>query len=226
MPTKLFAGAAYFIGVAGAGVFFVYVVGAGTGYWPQREAKGQQQAILINAALLLLFALQHSGMARQTFKQRMPAPLERSIYVATSGIILGTLTFFWQPLPGDPIWHGPIWIVAFSILAALGIGGCCAWLGQANFFGWTQAWTGPSATHEPLRVDGPYRYVRHPLMLGFLVAIWAQPILPTTLLMLNAGMTIYVVVAIRLEEQDLVAEFGEEYEKYRNAVPMLIPWPW
>src|SRR5260370_18558218 len=71
-----------------------------------------------------------------------------------------------------------------------------------------------------------YRFVRHPLMLGLFIAIWAQPIMPPELLMMNAGMTIYILGAIVLEEHDLVRQYGEEYEKYQRAVPSLIPWKW
>ena len=223
MLAKLFAVLAYLIGLAGAGFFFAYVVGSGTGLW-QRGGHGIFPAPF-NLFLLLLFACQHSGMARQTFKKRFGS-LGRSIYVATSGITLGALTGLWQELPGEPIWHGPSWIVAFSLLAALAIGCYCARFDHATFFGLRQAWTGTAGIREPLCVEGPYRYVRHPLMLGLLITLWAQPIMPRDLLMLNLGMTGYIIFAIGLEERDLAREYGEEYEKYRREVPVLIPWKW
>ena len=93
-------------------------------------------------------------------------------------------------------------LVGISIAAALAIGACSAWFYHASFYGFTQAWTGVAEVNVPLRIEGPYRYVRHPLTVGFLVTIWAQPIMPPELLMLNIGMTIYVLGGIQFEEQD------------------------
>jgi protein-S-isoprenylcysteine O-methyltransferase Ste14 len=229
MPAKLLSVAAYLIGVAGVGVFLAYVIGIGTDFWPRGRAIDGMEPWHINLGLLFLFAIQHSGMARQTFKTKLtsliPPSLERSIYVGASGIMVSAMTYYWQPLPGEPIWHGPIWIVAIS-LAALGMGACCGSFDHWTFLGLRQAWTGEAEIREPLRIEGPYRFVRHPLMLGLLIAIWAQPIMPRELLMMNAGMTIYILGAIVLEERDLVRQFGEEYENYRRAVPALIPWKW
>jgi protein-S-isoprenylcysteine O-methyltransferase Ste14 len=230
MPAKLLAVAAYLIGVAGAGGFLAYVIGTGTDFWPRRRAIDGLEPWQLNLGLLFLFAIQHSGMARQTFKTKLagliPLFLQRSIYVGASGITLGAMTYYWQPLSGEPIWHGPIWIVAISLAAALGMSACCGSFDHAAFLGLTQAWTGNADIRAPLRIDGPYRFVRHPLMLGLFIAIWAQPIMPPELLMMNAGMTIYILGAIVLEEHDLVRQYGEEYEKYQRAVPSLIPWKW
>src|SRR5262249_6362406 len=185
---------------------------------------------LVNAGWLLLFAVQHSGMARQSFKrwwtQWIPATLERSVYVGASGIVLGALMLGWQPLPGEPLWQRPLAIIPISLLAAVGISACNAWFDHAAFFGLQQAWTGKVGTTDRLRIEGPYRYVRHPLMVGLLIAIWAQPIMPPELLMLNAGLTIYILIAIRLEERDLIRQFGIAYLRYRRRVPALIPWRW
>jgi len=230
MPRKLTALAAYLIGSAGAGVFFAYVIGAGTGFWPRGEPADGPLPWAINLGWLLLFAVQHSGMARQSFKQWLtrwlPAALERSLYVAVSGILLAALTLGWQPLPGEPLWHGPLWIVAISLLAGLGAGLCCASFNHTAFFGLRQAWTGNADAAGPLRIDGPYRFVRHPLMLGLLISLWAQPIMPPELLMMNVGWTVYILVATRLEERDLVRDFGAAYEKYRSEVATLIPFLW
>lgn len=228
MLPRAIAVTAYLVGIAGAGIFFAYVVLTGSGLLPQRDAERGPLPWLINLGLLLMFALQHSGMARRSFKawfvRGVPAELERSMYVAASGTAAALLICLWQPLPGKPIWHGPIWISAISLLAGLGIGVCCGWFDHASFFGLTQAWTGVAEIRGPLLVAGPYRYVRHPLMLGLLLALWAQPVMPPELFWLNAGMTCYILIAIRLEERDLCRDFGAEYEKYRRAVPMLIPW--
>ncbi|MBM3995219.1 MAG: isoprenylcysteine carboxylmethyltransferase family protein [Planctomycetes bacterium] len=223
MLVTLFAVFAYLVGMAGAGLFFAYVVGTGTGLWPRPSEAETLPSIQINCFVLALFAFQHSGMARETFKQRL-GYLSRSIYVATSGITLGILAWFWQAIPGEPIWHGPVWVAAISIAAALFIGACCGWFDHATFMGLTQAWTGTVEVVAPLRIEGPYRYVRHPLMLGLLIVLWAQPIMPPELLMLNIGMTVYILFGIMMEETDLVRAYGEEYERYRNDVPALIPW--
>lgn len=228
MPAKRLALAAYLLGVTGAGVFFAFVVGTGTGFWPRAEATDGAWPWLVNIGLLLLLALQHSGMARQSFKQwwtrLIPASLERSIYVAASGLGVAGFTLSWQALPGEPLWHGPVWLVAISLFAALGLGLCCGWSDHAAFLGLRHAWTGNAETRGPLIVAGPYRFVRHPLMLGLLIALWAQPIMPPELLMLNIGLTIYILIAIRWEERDLMREYGAEYAKYRSKVPALIPW--
>lgn len=227
MFARAFAVVAYLIGLGGAGVFFVYILdtGTGAGYWPYGGVKTQYQSISFNLALLILFACQHSGMARRSFSKHFGF-LARSIYVAASGIVIAGLTVAWQPLHGEPVWHGPPWIVAISLLGALGIAACCRWFDHNTFFGLTQAWTGNADVHGSLCIEGPYRYVRHPLMLAFLIAIWAQPVMPPELLMLNVGMTIYVLLAIRLEERDLVREFGKAYEEYRRNVAGLIPFVW
>ena len=228
MLSKAVALAAYLVGITGAGIFFAYVVGAGVGILAYRDAERGPLPWLINGGLLLLFALQHSGMARQSFKavvmHWIPAELERAVYVGASGTVVTLLVFYWQPLPGRPVWHGPTWLVGISLIGALGVGVCATWFDHASFFGLTQAWTGNADVRGPLHIEGPYRYVRHPLMLGTFVALWGQPVMPRELFLLNAGMTIYILIAIPWEERDLVREFGEEYEKYQRAVPMLFPW--
>lgn len=227
---KLVAGAAYAIGLAGASVFFAYVLAVGVGLWPRDLDGDAWWAVPINLGLLLAFGLQHSGMARRAFKdvwiRWVPAYLERSIYVGTAGVTIGALTALWQPLPGPPIWHGPLWIVAISLAAAVFLMSCCGRFNHFAFFGLTQAWTRNADAPMPLCTEGPYRFVRHPLMLGVLVALWAQPIMPPELLMLNVGMTIYVLIAIHLEERDLVREHGDAYARYRREVPALIPFVW
>lgn len=228
MPRRLAALAAYLLGTGGAGVFFAFVFGVGAGYWPRNAPMDGALPWLIDFGWLLVFSLQHSGMARRAWKKWLtrwfPKALERSLYVAASGILLAALTFGWQPLPGESLWHGPLWIAAISLLAALGAGLCNVWFDHAAFFGLRQAWAGNSDAIGSLRIEGPYRYVRHPLMVGLLITLWAQPIMPPELLLLNAGMTVYILIAIRLEERDMVRVHGAAYEEYRRKVPALIPY--
>ncbi len=225
MLTSVLGLIALALGVVSVLIFYGYIVGTGTGMLPRGEPADGALPWLSNAGLLAQFALQHSGMARQWFKtwcQRwLPATIERPLYVAASGIALAALTVGWQPLPGNPLWNGPIWIESISILAIAGAGGFVVFFVPVTFFG-----LGVSSNREPLRTNGPYRFVRHPLMLAVLIAIWAQPIMPPELFLMNVGMTLYILIAIRLEERDLVREFGTEYEKYRSEVPALVPWKW
>src|SRR5438105_1920579 len=119
MPAKLFALTAYLLGIAGAGALIAYVIGTGTGYWPRGEPADGAFPWLVNVGLSLVFALQHSGMARPSFKawwtRVIPAYLERSAYVGISGVLFIAIVLCWQPLPGEPLWHGPLWIVAISL---------------------------------------------------------------------------------------------------------------
>ncbi len=223
MLAKALAIVAYVIGIIGLGVICAYIAGIGTGLWPRGSGKTAFQSVSFNLALLIVFACQHSGMARERFKKHF-GYMARSLFVAASGIVAAGLTVAWQPIPGEPFWAGQPWIIAICLLAAVGIAACGRWFDHNTFFGLTQAWTGNADVRGPLVIAGPYRYVRHPLMLCFLIAIWAQPIMPPELLMLNAGLTIYILLGIGLEERDLRREFGCEYEKYRGKVPMLIPW--
>ncbi len=132
--------------------------------------------------------------------------------------------FVWQPLLGPLLWDGPVWIVVISLAAALAAGVCCAGYDHFTFMGLRQAGIGAPAVHDnTLRITGVYRWVRHPLMLGTLVFLWAQPAMRPELALLDGGLTLYVLVAIRLEERDLLRTFGKAYEEYRRRVPALIP---
>ena len=130
MPTKLAAVVAYMIGIAGAGVYFGFVLGVGSGYLPRSAPADGPVPWLVNLGLLILFAVQHSGMARRAFKRwwttAIPPTLERAVYVGCSGVAIAVLTLGWQPLPGDPLWHGPLWIIGLSLAGAAGIGACGA----------------------------------------------------------------------------------------------------
>jgi protein-S-isoprenylcysteine O-methyltransferase Ste14 len=182
----------------------------------------------VDLTWLLLFAAQHSGMARDAFKQRwvrlVPPPLERSLYVGLSGALCLLLALTWQPLEGPPLWRGPRWLVVVPLLAAGGMALINGRYDHARFFGLRQACGGDGMAPERLIVTGPYRYIRHPLMACLLVFLWAQPVMSATLALLAGGLTAYLVLGIVLEERDLLRRFGADYAAYRRRVPALVPW--
>lgn len=191
-------------------------------------------ALAGNLALLGLFAAQHSIMARQAFKRRwtriVPPPLERSSYVLVSSLLLAAVFWLWQPL--GPVLYEirhPVGRVALHALLA------CGWLlvlvatmliHYADLFGLHQVWARfRGQPYYPPRfvIPGPYRLVRHPLYLGWLLAFWATPRLTLGHLVFASFFTVYVVFAIVLEERDLLRVYGYKYANYRSRVPMLLP---
>lgn len=195
-------------------------------------------ALAGDLALLALFGLQHSVMARQGFKRlwiRLVHPaLERSVYVLASSLALVLLFRGWRPLPA-PVWEVaaplPWWVLTGLFWLGWAVVLVSTFhLSHAGLFGLSQAWhhfRGAPAREQPLRTPGLYRVVRHPLMLGFLLAFWATPRMDLGHLVFALGMTLYVLVGTRLEERDLRRNLGEGYEAYRSRVPMLVPrlWP-
>jgi methanethiol S-methyltransferase len=190
-------------------------------------------ALAINAALLAVFALQHSLMARQWFKKAwtriVPPPVERSTYVLFSSLALMLLFWKWQPM------GGAIWSIesrfGWTVLEGLyGFG----WLtvlvttfliNHFDLFGLRQVWLyliGKPYTANEFRTPGPYRLVRHPLYVGWLLVAWAAPVMTAAHLVYAIGSTAYILIAIQFEERDLV-RFHREYAEYRRRVPMLLP---
>lgn len=225
-PYRWFALAAYLVGLTGQGAFCARVLLVGLEAWPETEVPAWSW--IINAGWLILFGVQHSGMARTWLKTRLarhfPQALERSLYVGVSGLIVLGLALTWQPLPGEPLWRGPTWIVGIAVLGGGILGWCCLQHDHGSFMGLRQAWGKP--VEETLHLDGLYRYVRHPLMLGMLLFLWGQPVMTPALAMLSAGMTVYILLALPLEERELARKFGPAYETYRQQAPALIPWRW
>ncbi len=193
------------------------------------------RAFLINAGLLALFAVQHSGMARQGFKRvwtkLIPRPIERSTYVLVASLALLAVIVFWQPIP-RVVWEvqAPAWRMLLQVLF---------WAGWANLlystllidhfdlFGLKQVWRHfRGQPYEPPRFRTPatYKFVRHPIYLGFLIAFWSAPRMTLGHLFFSVMCTGFILVAIQLEERDLVQFYGTAYEAYRKYVPMLIPW--
>ena len=192
------------------------------------------QALLINGVLLGLFALQHSVMARQGFKRwwmtMVPEPVERSTYVLLSSLLLILLFWQWQPM-GGIVWdvHNPTGRVVLRVLFAGG------WLlvlvatfliNHFDLFGLRQVYLYLRGKESPplgFVTPGPYKYVRHPLYVGWLFAFWATPTMTVAHLVFAITTTAYILIAIQLEERDLLAGLGEAYADYRRRVPMLIP---
>jgi protein-S-isoprenylcysteine O-methyltransferase Ste14 len=194
------------------------------------------RAVGIDTALLLVFAVQHSGMARQGFKRawtRIVAPaIERSTYVLASSLALLVVIVFWQPVP-TVVWQVDSPALQFVFHGLFGIGWLLVLvstflLDHADLFGLKQVWlywTG--RPYQPLAFKTPsmYKVVRHPIYLGFLLAFWSAPRMTLSHLYFAAVTTAWILVAIQFEERDLITFHGEEYKLYRSGVSMLVPWP-
>jgi protein-S-isoprenylcysteine O-methyltransferase Ste14 len=226
---KVGGAAAGVLGLAGLAAFGGLVLVLGTGWLPHADRLPEPWPWVVDLGWLFAFGLQHSGMARAGFKywwtRQIPAPLERSCYVASSGALGLGLAWTWQPVGGDPWWQGPRWLSVVPVLAALGTGWICWRFDTAAFLGLRQAWTaGQEGEPDQLSVEGAYRYVRHPLMAGMLMLLWLHPVMTPTLALLSGGLTLYIAVGTYLEERDLLRRFGAAYAAYRQRVPALIPW--
>jgi methanethiol S-methyltransferase len=190
-------------------------------------------AVAVDLALLLLFAVQHSVMARREVKswlrRRIPASLERATYVLATDICLILLLVLWQPWGGQ-VWHvqGAAAVVLWSLCAAgwlLAITATFA-VDHLELTGLRQAgWAAPreSATTTELQVGGLHAIMRHPLMTGLLLAFWATPDMGASHLLFALASTAYIAVGVRFEERDLRRSFGTSYDAYAAHVPALLP---
>jgi protein-S-isoprenylcysteine O-methyltransferase Ste14 len=194
------------------------------------------KAVVVNLALLGLFAVQHSVMARPAFKRWwtriVPQPVERSTYVLLSSLVLLLLYWQWRSMPSQ-IWHvtPPAGRLAVWVLFWLGwviVFASTFMISHVDLFGLRQVysfWRGKPLSDIQFRAPLLYRVVRHPLMLGFIVAFWAAPTMTAGHLLFAAATTGYILVALQLEERDLLAALGSQYRDYRRQVPMLLPVP-
>jgi protein-S-isoprenylcysteine O-methyltransferase Ste14 len=196
---------------------------------------GPAAASAVDVALIALFGLQHSVMARPGFKKGwtriVPAPVERSTYLVFASLALILMYLFWQPIPAPVLWHVEGRTAAAVLWALFGLGWLVVLLStflisHFELFGLKQVWRharGKAA--EPMSFRQPffYKLVRHPLYSGFFIAFWATPVMTAGHLVLALGMSAYMLIAIRYEERDLVDAFGSDYEAYRSRVGMLTP---
>ena len=192
------------------------------------------QALLIDLALLALFAVQHSVMARKGFKawwtRIVPPAVERSTYVLASNLVLGALCWHWQPIEGV-VWsvQNPAAVTAIQVVFWLGWGVLLLatfLINHFELFGLRQVYAGLKGTQVPqseFRTPLLYKHVRHPLYLGFLLSFWATPEMSLGHLLFAAGATGYILVGTWFEERDLIANFGDRYRSYRKKVGMLLP---
>lgn len=193
-------------------------------------------SLVIDLLLLLVFAAQHSIMARKWFKdwwtRVVPKVVERSTYVLFSSLALILLMWQWRPL-GGMIWSidDPAGRVVLRGLFAFGwllVLFCTFLINHFDLFGLRQVWLnllGRPYNALSFVTPGPYKLVRHPLYVGWLFAFWMTPVMTLAHLVFSLATTAYILLAIQFEERDLVREHGETYEDYRRAVPMLIPVP-
>lgn len=236
---------AFLYGIASYSLFFgsfVYAIGfvANLGV-PTSLDSGRSgsfgQALLVNLTLLTLFAVQHSVMARPGFKRAwtrlVPEPVERSTYVLASSLALILLFWQWRPM------GGVVWEVSDPTLRAVLLAACLAGflivlgstflINHFDLFGLRQVWLylrGIPYTHLPFRTPGPYRYVRHPLYVGWLIAFWAAPTMTIAHLVFALATTGYILAAIPFEERDLEQVHGDPYRQYRRRVGRLFPRLW
>jgi protein-S-isoprenylcysteine O-methyltransferase Ste14 len=234
---------AFLCGVASYFLFFVtflYAVGFVSGIVvPKTIDTGtvvpMAEALIVNLILMTLFAIQHSVMARPRFKQwwtrYVPKSVERSTYVLLSSLALILLFWQWRPLP-TAVWHIENSSIAMATTGLSFVG----WLivltstfliNHFELFGLHQVANNLAGREMPTpRFRAPlfYKFVRHPLYLGFIIAFWAAPRMTIGHLLFAAVTTAYIVVGALLEERDLIDMFGDEYRRYKERVSMLVPW--
>ena len=218
---------------------FLYAIGFIGNFLVPRTIDGAPQmdftsALLIDLGLLMLFAVQHSVMARPAFKRVLtrfiPEPAERSTYVLASSAALIALFYYWQPLGGsvwnvtDPTARGVLYgLYGFGWALLLYV---TFLINHFDLFGLRQVWLAlVDRPYTPVgfRMPALYRLVRHPLYVGWIVIFWATPSMSVAHLVFALATTAYILVAIQFEEHDLEAQLGEDYREYKRHVPMLVP---
>jgi protein-S-isoprenylcysteine O-methyltransferase Ste14 len=233
----------FIYGVVCYGLFvatFLYAVGFLSGVGVPKSidsglAGGAAAALVIDALLLGLFAVQHSVMARRTFKQALqrvlPPAVERSTFVLASSLVLLLLFWQWRPLPAT-VWDVQTSAGRMALWTLFGLGWATVFFGtfmisHAHLFGLAQVWArlrNRPAPDPRFQTRGLYRFVRHPLMLGFMIAFWATPRMSVGHLVFAAASTGYILIGtLAFEERDLERYIGEPYRLYKARVPAFVP---
>ncbi|MEZ2144275.1 methanethiol S-methyltransferase [Bradyrhizobium sp. DN5] len=241
--SRIFKFVAFLYGIAAYLVFFVtilYAIGFLMGLVVPKtidtgSATPPVEAVIVNLLLMSLFAIQHSVMARQSFKawwtQFVPKPVERSTYVLLASLSLLLLFWQWRPLPAV-MWEAQdpdlaVTLVTLSFAGWVLVFTSTYMINHFELFGLHQVanhLVGKEAAPARFKTPLLYNFVRHPIYLGFIIAFWAAPVMTAGHLLFAVVTTLYIFVGIALEERDLVALFGDDYRQYKQRVSMLIPW--
>lgn len=191
------------------------------------------EALLVDVILVLLFGVSHSVMARPAFKERLtkfiPPSAERSTFVLVASIVFAILFWLWRPI-NSLVWNctpPSSWLLfGISMVGWVIVFWSTFLIDHFDLFGLRQVWLnyrGVEYSARPFIVRGLYKYVRHPLMLGFLIAFWFTPTMSLGLLF-AISMTIYIFVGVFYEERDLAQFLGESYSRYKEQTSMIFPW--